>query len=157
MIVNWECTRLFHNGWTCMWWECMRVHENDWQWLRMSHIHGGACGSFHADLHYTTCTWMNWECVRLPRKAWACVWWECMRMHKNAWEWLIFMAGCVGHSRLSCIIRHAGAYMNMHALGGDCISMDNNARACIVVHASPWECRSRPEDTCIWKKNNMSV
>ena len=83
-------------------WECMRMTETVWECLIS--MEGGM--SFHADLHYTTCMRMNWDCIRLCHNRWACMRWECMRMTENDWECQIFR-GRVGHLRLSCIIRHA--------------------------------------------------
>ena len=83
-------------------WECMRWTETFWECLIS--MEGGR--SFHADLHYTTCMRMNWDCIRLCHNGWTCMWWECMRMTENVWECLIFR-GCVGRLRLSRIIRHA--------------------------------------------------
>ena len=43
----WECIRLSHHEWRCLWWECMRMTENVWYSL----LFREGCWSFNADIH----------------------------------------------------------------------------------------------------------
>ena len=115
----WECTRLSHNAWACMWGECMRMTENVWEWL----IFREGCGSLHADLHYTTCLIMNGN-------AWA---W--LRM---TWESRIFQGGNVMLGWFTLYDMHdnelgthqtISSWMNMYVM-----RMHENAWTCMRLY-----------------------
>ena len=123
--MDWEFIRLSHKAWACMWWACMRMHENRCECMRMTHIQGGACGSFTAELHYTTCLIMNGNA------------WEWLRMTENhSYSWR-----GEGHSRLIYIIRHAWEWIGK---APDYLIMhehvcDENACECMRMTENVWE------------------
>ena len=138
---TWECMRMAscsRDGWVVYGWVALHdMHDNVWECMRMTEVDweslifdGGR--SLDADLHYTTCMIMNWECIWLSHYGWTCLWWECMRMTENvSYPWR-----GVGHSMLICSIRHAwecmripqtiSCWMNMSVM-----RMDGNDWECL--------------------------
>ena len=95
----------------------MRMHENDWECLRMTQIQWGVCGSFAAELHYTTCMIMNgnaWEWLRLSENvsyAWRgersfhadLHYTTCMRMNGNSSDYPIIDEHVCDDTAWSCM------------------------------------------------------
>ena len=97
----------------------MSMHEDAWECMRMPHIHGGVCGSFNAELQYTTCLIMNGN---------ACAVCEC----------LISMEGRMSfHAHLH--------YTTCMRMNWDCIRLCHNGWTCMWwecmrMTENVWEC-----------------
>ena len=100
----WECIRLSHTAWACMWCECMRMTEDVWGWLIFRKVNGW----FSAELHYTTC----------------------MIMNGNAWEWLR-MSEDDSYWGMGCVILGCYAWYDMHENVRECIMLSRNEWACM--------------------------
>ena len=126
---EWECIRLSHNAWACMWWECMRMTENVWEWL----IFRDGGGPFNANLHKSTCMIMYENALDHPIMnehvcdEHACEW---LRMYEND----SYSGRGVGHSKLICTIRHSGGCVRMHYTISSWMNM-----YVMRMHESDWE------------------
>ena len=137
----WKCMNMHENvwewlilrggwvilGWVALYdmpldeWECMRLAENGWECL----ISMEGCGSFHADLHYTTCMRTNWECIRLSHNGWACT--NAWGMHQAISSWMNMYVMIMHENAWTCMRMYEnGSYSGgctLYDMHDECIRM----------------------------------